>query len=69
MNMAVPNLSPEFEPCLVYIGTYTSSNSKGIYASHLNTYGRLGSFKLAVETPNPSFLVAEPAINYDSCNT
>jgi 6-phosphogluconolactonase len=44
---------------LVYIGTYTGPNSKGIYVSRLNlTTGALSAPQLAAETPNPSFLAA-----------
>jgi 6-phosphogluconolactonase len=50
----------------VYIGTFTNFNGKatgshGIYAGHLDSEtGKLGSFTLAVEGANPSFLVFAP---------
>jgi 6-phosphogluconolactonase len=46
---------------LVYIGTYTTSKSKGIYLSRLNlSTGKLSSPTLVVTTANPSFLAAHP---------
>jgi 6-phosphogluconolactonase len=43
---------------LVYFGTYTSTNSRGIYLSQFNpATGRLTAPKLAAETKNPTFLV------------
>lgn len=42
---------------LVYVGTYTGTNSKGIYVARLDmTTGALSAPQLAAETPNPSFL-------------
>ncbi len=42
---------------LVYFGTYTGANSKGIYVSRLNVgSGKLSPPQLAAETPSPSFL-------------
>jgi 6-phosphogluconolactonase len=47
--------------CLVYIGTYTRAQSKGIYVCRLNTTtGALTSPALAVPTSNPSFLALHP---------
>jgi len=46
---------------LVYIGTYTRGESKGIYAYRLETAtGKLTPLGLAAETPNPSFLAVHP---------
>jgi len=46
---------------LVYVGTYTGSGSKGIYAFRLQTKnGKLTALGLAGETSNPSFLLAHP---------
>src|SRR6266850_2589599 len=46
---------------LVYIGTYTGAQSKGIYVSHFDPgTGRLTSPELAAETKNPSFLALHP---------
>ena len=46
---------------LVYVGTYTTEQSKGIYAYHFDaTTGQLASLGLAAETNNPSFLAVHP---------
>lgn len=46
---------------LVYFGTYTGKQSKGIYVSRLDVKsGRLTAPELAVETVSPSFLAASP---------
>jgi 6-phosphogluconolactonase len=50
---------------LVYIGTYTVPNSKGIYVSRLDTEkGTLSPAELAAETPSPSFLAVHPTERY-----
>jgi 6-phosphogluconolactonase len=50
---------------LVYIGTYTVPNSKGIYVSRFDTEkGTLSPAELAVETPSPSFLAVHPTEKY-----
>lgn len=47
---------------LVYIGTYTTEKSKGIYVSRLDlASGALTPPELAAETPNPSFLAVHPS--------
>lgn len=47
--------------CLVYIGTYTSASSKGIYSARLNLRtGRLAQPSLAAESTSPSFLALHP---------
>ena len=44
---------------LVFVGTYTTHGSKGIYAYRFDAAtGKLNSLGLAAETPQPSFLVA-----------
>jgi 6-phosphogluconolactonase len=49
------------EKYLVYIGTYTNSSSKGIYAYRFDTAtGKTESLGLAAETPEPSFLAVAP---------
>jgi 6-phosphogluconolactonase len=49
------------DTCLVYIGTYTRAQSKGIYVSRLDmATGTLTSPELAIATANPSFLVLHP---------
>src|SRR5689334_3541274 len=46
---------------LVYIGTYTSGQSKGIYRARFDVEsGKLSAPELAVETKNPSFLALHP---------
>jgi 6-phosphogluconolactonase len=46
---------------LVYFGTYTRGESKGIYVSRFDAAaGRFGPVELAAETPNPSFLAIHP---------
>ena len=46
---------------LVYAGTYTRGDSRGIYAFHFDTSsGRLSGPTLAAETLNPSFLAQSP---------
>ena len=46
---------------LVYLGTYTGKESKGIYVSRLDmTTGALSPPQLAAETPSPSYLAIHP---------
>jgi 6-phosphogluconolactonase len=45
---------------LVYIGTYTGTESKGIYALRLDSAGALTSASLVAETDSPSFLAIHP---------
>jgi 6-phosphogluconolactonase len=46
---------------LVYFGTYTRGESKGIYVARFDpAAGRLGQVELAAETPSPSFLAIHP---------
>jgi len=46
---------------LLYVGTYTEKDSKGIYAFRFDAVsGELTSAGLAVETTNPSFLAVDP---------
>jgi 6-phosphogluconolactonase len=45
----------------VYMGTYTEGSSKGIYVSRLNAdTGELSAPKLAIATPDPSYLALAP---------
>lgn len=47
--------------CLVYVGTYTGENSKGIYLFRMNLgTGELTAAGLAGETVSPSFLAIHP---------
>jgi 6-phosphogluconolactonase len=46
---------------VVYVGTYTAGDSRGIYRFRFeDTSGRLVFEGLAAETPSPSFLTADP---------
>ncbi len=46
---------------LVYLGTYTDHQSRGIYSYRFDTAtGQLTSLGLAAETSNPSFLTVDP---------
>jgi 6-phosphogluconolactonase len=50
---------------LVYIGTYTGKNSKGIYAFRFNaSTGKLTPVGLAAESTSPSFLAVHPNHQY-----
>lgn len=50
---------------LVYFGTYTNEQSKGIYVSRLDlSSGALTPPELVAETPNPSFLAVHPSGNF-----
>ena len=50
---------------LVYIGTYTTTRSKGIYAYRFDAdSGRLTSLGLVAETVNPSFLAVDPSCRF-----
>jgi 6-phosphogluconolactonase len=46
---------------MIYIGTYTKTTSKGVYAYRWNSAsGEMKEIGLAAETPNPSFLTFSP---------
>src|SRR5689334_18552963 len=46
---------------LVYVGTYTGPNSKGIYAYRFDpATGQAASLGLVAETVNPSFVAIDP---------
>lgn len=48
-------------PLVVYVGTYTGTTSKGIYAwQFVPSTGALTPLGVAAETPNPSFLALHP---------
>jgi 6-phosphogluconolactonase len=50
---------------IVYIGTYTRTKSKGIYAYRFQpSTGRVSLIGLAAETPNPSWLAVHPSLKY-----
>jgi 6-phosphogluconolactonase len=49
----------------VYIGTYTTNDSQGIYVSRMDlSSGKLTPAVLAAKTANPSFLAAHPSRRY-----
>ncbi len=49
------------QKALIYVGTYTGRESKGIYAWRFDpASGRLDSLGLAAEVANPAFLAIEP---------
>ena len=53
------------DPLLVYIGTYSSPRSKGIYLARFDTQtGKLTQPELAAETRSPSFLAIHPNRRY-----
>jgi len=57
--------APEPDKLRVYIGTYTSGGSKGIYLSELDlASGALSPPALVGETPNPSFVSIHPSGRY-----
>jgi 6-phosphogluconolactonase len=57
--------APTGSNMLVYIGTYTVPNSKGIYVSRFDPEnGTLSPAELAAETPSPSFLAVHPSEKY-----
>lgn len=50
---------------LLYVGTYTNENSKGIYQLQFNTKtGDLTNMQLAINIDNPSFLAYSPDRKY-----
>ncbi len=50
---------------LVYVGTYTGKQSRGIYAYRFNSStGELKPLGLAAETPNPSWVTMHPTGDY-----
>ena len=56
---------PAAAETLVYLGTYTGGESKGIYRSTLDEgTGKLSDPLLAAELENPSFLVVSPDQKY-----
>lgn len=50
---------------LLYVGTYTNGDSKGIYQAKFNTEtGELSHLELAVETDDPSYIAYAPSKKY-----
>lgn len=67
-RLAAQDARPASDETLVYVGTYTGRESKGIYFFRLQTNNIAGSqsvalepLGLAAETPSPSFLAVDPA--------
>lgn len=66
MSAPPSSVMPAASDTIVYVGTYTGRQSKGIYAYRLEAKTAaageavLQPLGLAVETPSPSFLVVEP---------
>ena len=59
---SAPAAESEGKPLRIYIGTYTRTTSKGIYALHMDpATGRLSEPQLAAESPSPSFLAMHPS--------
>src|ERR1700689_5101795 len=53
------------KPHLLFVGTYTDKDSKGIYAYGFNaSSGELTSLGVAAETPNPSFFAIDASHRY-----
>ena len=47
----------------IYIGTYTSGTSEGIYVADFDSSsGAIGNLRVAVKTENPSFLAKHPTL-------
>jgi 6-phosphogluconolactonase len=68
---APPSVAPALpqgskpQKLMVYVGTYTGAESKGIYLLELDLQsGGLRSLGLAAETVNPSFLAIHPSRRY-----
>jgi 6-phosphogluconolactonase len=56
-----PAARPTASEVLVYLGTYTGEQSKGIYVSRLDpATGAMSPPQLAAETPSPSYLAIHP---------
>ena len=61
--LGIPALAAD--ESLVYFGTYTSGESRGIYACRFEgASGKLTSLGLSAETENPSFLAIHPNGRY-----
>ncbi|NLP09140.1 lactonase family protein [bacterium] len=65
LPFSIPSLLPGKNNCVVYVGTYTKTDSKGIYAfSFDSATGRLQPLGLAGEAVHPSFLAIHPNGRY-----
>lgn len=62
---ALPAKADQPESVWVYVGTYTSGESRGIYVCRLDlATGRLSGPELAAEVASPSFLAIHPSGRY-----
>jgi 6-phosphogluconolactonase len=64
-SLAATFFGPQFlqaqDKQLLYVGTYTGKNSKGIYLFEMNKdTGKLADLGVVAETPNPTFLTLHP---------
>ncbi len=60
--ISAPGYSKDGTHYILFVGTYTKGESKGIYAYHYDSAsGQLTSLGLAAETVNPSFLTVDPS--------
>ncbi len=58
------NIAP-LEPVTLFVGTYTDTDSKGIYSYRFDSKtGMLSEMKLQAELPSPSFVKISPDKNY-----
>jgi 6-phosphogluconolactonase len=61
ISESMPESFPKGREWIVYVGTYTRQNSKGIYAYRFDAAsGSLTPIGLVAETRNPSFLAVHP---------
>jgi 6-phosphogluconolactonase len=59
--MSLPSARPADSSHLIYLGTYTRTTSRGIYAVRLNgATGELSAPEVAAESVNPTFLALHP---------
>ncbi|MFN7921165.1 MAG: lactonase family protein [Bryobacteraceae bacterium] len=60
-SLLAPSLAAKSGEYLMYVGTYTRNDSKGIYVYKFDTAtGKATSIGLAAEYPNPSFVTIHP---------
>src|SRR5262245_32245774 len=60
-ELLIGQTSPNNSSYLMYVGTYTGPESKGIYAFRFDAAtGKAMALGLAAESSNPSFLAVDP---------
>jgi 6-phosphogluconolactonase len=59
-GLLLASLSAAAADPLVYVGTYTTKGSRGIYAFRFDSAGKLTPIGLAAESSSPSFLAEHP---------